>query len=76
MLSLQMIPDLDIYRTANVLVKYHGEDAPIETAMKADAMLEKGDLDGYGVLKRVLKAVGELLREETGDGERVSWFRS
>ncbi len=24
----------------------HGQDAPIEAAMRADAMLEKGDLDG------------------------------
>ena len=23
-----MIPDLDIYRSANVLVKHHGQDAP------------------------------------------------
>ncbi len=38
-----MIPDLDIYRTANVLVKPHGEDAPIEAAMRADAMLDGGD---------------------------------
>ena len=28
-----MIPDLDVYRTANVLVKQHGKDAPIEAAM-------------------------------------------
>jgi hypothetical protein len=55
-----MIPDLDIYRSANLLVKQHGEDAPIEAAMRADAMLEAGDLDGYGVWKRVLRAVGEL----------------
>ncbi len=41
-----MILDLDIYRSANVLVKQHGEDAPIHAAMRADAMLEKGDLDG------------------------------
>jgi len=40
-------PNLDIYRTANLLVKQHGEDAPIEAAMRADAMLEAGDLDGY-----------------------------
>ncbi len=33
-----MIPDLDIYRTANILVKQHGEDAPIQAAMRADAM--------------------------------------
>jgi hypothetical protein len=29
-----MIPDLDISRSANVLVKQHGEDAPIEAAMR------------------------------------------
>ncbi len=33
-----MIPDLDIYRAANLLVKRYGEDAPIEAAMRADAM--------------------------------------
>jgi hypothetical protein len=45
-----MIPDLDIYRSANLLVKQHGEDAPIHAAMRADAMLEAGDLDGYAAL--------------------------
>ena len=44
-----MIPDLDIYRSANILVKRQGKDAPIEAGMRADAMLEKGDLDGYAV---------------------------
>ena len=29
---------------AQVLVKHHGEDAAIEAAIRADAMLEKGDL--------------------------------
>ncbi len=38
-----MIPDLDIYRAANLLVKQYGQDAPIEAAMRADAMIEKGD---------------------------------
>ena len=54
-----MIPDLDIFRTANVLVKQHGQDAPINAAMRADAMLDKGDLDGYMVWRRVLQAVEE-----------------
>ena len=39
-----MIPDLDIYRSANVLVKHHGQDAPIHAAMRADELLETGDL--------------------------------
>ncbi len=37
-----MIPDLDIYRAAQVLVKRHGEDAQLEAAMRADAMLVEG----------------------------------
>ena len=31
-----MISDLDIYRSAQVLVKRHGQDAPIHAAMRAD----------------------------------------
>ncbi len=47
-------------------MKHHGEDAPIEAAMRADAMLEAGDLDGYAVWKRILRAVEELRRAEAG----------
>ncbi len=34
--------------------------------MRADAMLEKGDLDGYAVWRRILQAVEELGRVEPG----------
>ena len=37
--NLAMTSDLDIYRSANLLVKQHGRDAPIHAAMRADAML-------------------------------------
>ena len=47
-----MIPDLDIYRSASLLVKQHGQNAPIQAAMRADAMLERADLDGYAAWKR------------------------
>ena len=66
-----MIPDLDIYRSANVLVTRHGNDAPIHAAMRADAILETGDLDGYAVWKRIVKAAGELLSKERPDGATV-----
>ena len=36
-----MIPDIDIFRSAQVLVKQHGQDAPVHAAMRADAMLDK-----------------------------------
>ncbi len=65
------IPNLDIYRSANLLVKRHGEDAPIEAAMRADAMLDKGDLDGYAAWKRILRAVGELQGTVPKSGEAL-----
>ncbi len=66
-----MTSDLDIYRSANLLVKQHGEDAPIHAAMRADAMLEAGDLDGYAVWKRVLRTVKELREVKPGPGVKV-----
>jgi hypothetical protein len=64
--------DLDIYRTANVLVKHYGKDAALEAAQRADAMLEKGCLDGQRLWKRVLKAVKEIQRQEPREGEAVN----
>ncbi len=66
-----MTPDLDIYRAANLLVKRHGEDAPIHAAMRADAMLDKGDLDGVATWRRILRAVEELQGTEPKPGEAV-----
>ncbi len=66
-----MIPDIDIYRVANLLVKRNSQDAPIEAAMWADAMLDKGDLDGYAAWKRILRAVEELQGTEPKPGEAV-----
>ncbi len=59
-----MIPGLDIYRSAQLLVKQHGQDAPIHAAMRADAMLEAGDLEGWAVWKRILRAVGAVLSRQ------------
>ncbi len=66
-----MTSDLDIWRSANVLVKRHGNDAPIEAAMRADAMLDKGDLDGCAVWRRIVKAVEELLSKKWPAGMTV-----
>ncbi len=61
-----MTPDLDIWRGARLLIKHHGDDAPVQAATRADAMLEAGDLDGYALWKRILRAVEELLGTEPG----------
>ena len=66
-----IVRDLDMYRSAEVLVEHHGKDAPIHAAMNADAMLDKGDLDGFSVWKRILWAAEELQRAEPGPGAWV-----
>ncbi len=66
-----MIPDLDLYRAASIIIKQHGEDAPIEAAMRADATLEAGDLDGYAVLKRILRLIEALQGTAPKSGEAV-----
>ena len=66
-----MTSDLDIYRSAQVLIREHGEDAALEAAKRADAMLEKGDLEGQAVWKRIVRAVEELLAKERPPGTMV-----
>ncbi len=66
-----MIPDLDIYRTANLLIQQHGEDAPIHAAVQADALLDAGDLGGVATWRRILRAVEELLSKERPAGVTV-----
>ncbi|MCZ6592703.1 MAG: hypothetical protein O7B98_16390 [Alphaproteobacteria bacterium] len=66
-----MTSEIDVYRSAHALIQQHGEAAAIEAAMKADAMLDKGDLDGYAVWKRIVKAVEELLSKERPAGVTV-----
>ena len=62
-----MTSDLDIYRSANELIKQHGEAADIEAAMRADERLAAGDMEGEAVWLRIVKAVEELRQREPGD---------
>ncbi len=66
-----MTPDLDIYRSANLLVKQYGEDAPIHAAMRADATLKAGDPDGYAMWKRILLLIEALQGTAPKSGEAV-----
>ena len=58
-----MITDPDIYLAATVILKRYGADASMQVTERADEMLERGDLAGAAVWRRILKAVEELLRE-------------
>ncbi len=66
-----MTSDLDMYRSANELIKQYGEDAPIRATMRADQLMEAGDMEGRAVWLRIVKAVEELLSEERPDDAEV-----
>ncbi len=59
-----MTTDLDIYRSANELIKQYGEAAAIEAAMRADEYLAAGDMEEEVVWLRIGKAVEELQRTQ------------
>jgi hypothetical protein len=55
-----MIPDLDIYRAANLLIDRHGGDALVEAAKMIDRMLELGDPEGRQVWRLIKRAIEQL----------------
>ncbi len=66
-----MTADLDIYRSANELIKQHGEVADIEAAMRADEHLAAGDMEGEAVWLRIGRAIKEVLSEERPEDAEV-----
>ncbi len=67
-----MANDLDIYRTANVLVKHYGEDAALEAAQRAPISCSRRAAWTGSACERVLAAVEEIQREEPREGEAVN----
>ena len=65
-----MTSEIDVYRSAHALIQQHGEADAIEAAMGADDMLDKGDLDGAAVWRRIVAAINEIQRSEPKPGER------
>jgi hypothetical protein len=71
-LGQKPVEDIDIWRTAKLLVNRHSKDAPIVAAQRCDELLDAGDLDGQRTWKRILAAIDELVREAPKGSERVN----
>ena len=61
-----MIPDRDIWRAANLLIREHGAEAEIVAARRADEMLERGDYEGRVVWLRIRRAVAKMQSAPVG----------
>ena len=55
-----MIPEIDIWRVANLMLKRYGDEAEVESARRDDELWEVGDAAGEAVLRRVMGAVRQL----------------
>ena len=55
-----MIPEIDIWRAANLMLKRYGDKALEESAMRADELAAAGDGNGAAVWRRITAAVGQL----------------
>jgi hypothetical protein len=62
----RMIPDRDIWRAANLLIREHAAEAEIVAARRADEMLERGDRDGQLAWVRIRRAIVELQAAPVG----------
>ena len=67
-----MTSDLDIWRSANTLIKQHGDDAALIAAQHADELLAKGDLEGQRVFKAIVEAINHLQRTSPKEGELIN----
>lgn len=56
-----MVSVWEQWAVANHYVTKHGEDAPLQLAIRADELLERGDLAGSQTFIAIMKKSEELL---------------
>jgi hypothetical protein len=56
-----MIPEIDIWRVANLMLKCYGDEADMESAIRAEELFDEGDHNGAAVWLRVINAIAQLL---------------
>ncbi len=62
-----MIPEIDIWRSAQEMIRQHREDAAHQADAHASALTEQGDSAGGAVWRRIRQAIDQL-RNDTPNG--------
>ena len=55
-----MIPEIDIWRAAQLMLRRYGEKAEAESAARADELALVGDDEGAATWRRIMAAVLQL----------------
>lgn len=61
-----MLSEWELWACANLYVKNHGEDAPILAAIRADELMEQGELDGAANFRAIVRRINQLLAKPSG----------
>jgi hypothetical protein len=60
-----VIPEIDIWRVANLMLTRYGDEATAEGTKRAEELAEDGDLAGVAVWLRVIDAIRQLAIYDT-----------
>jgi hypothetical protein len=58
-----VIPDIDIWRAASLMLKRYGDKAREESAARADELFAQDDHNGVAVWRRITDAVSQLANQ-------------
>lgn len=64
--------EIDIWRSAHLLIKQHGEDAGAVAAAKFVEFQKASDGDGMATWTAILKAIWELTETRPGVGDALN----
>ena len=59
----RVIPEIDIWRAANLMLKRYGDKALEESAARADELAAQDDYNGAAVWRRITDAIGKLANQ-------------
>ena len=62
-----MIPEIDIWRCAQLMIRQYGDHAAIQADIRAGGMIDEGDTTGGAICQRIRQAV-EHLQKDMPDG--------
>lgn len=66
MISGNIPSEWELWACAQEAVRQHGLDAPIFAAMRADDLMDKGDLDGAATWRLIMRRADELIATPAG----------
>ena len=58
-----MVPEIDIWRSAQLLIKQHGKEAGLKADLRVSELTKKGDTTGADVWKLIRSAIEKLQNE-------------